>query len=250
MEYLAVTLKGKKVAAYRFLTSEVDPACPYLDIAGLPSVTMVDTTVTTPLFALELFPHATDCRIVEPSPCAISPLPPPSALFWPDPALRTVAVQFHMFASSHLRNLLGESLNSTFVLLIPQSTFREHIKRASTKTTLDEPRVFPWRDWGESGSVVLKSGTLPAYRPHIAGFYSNSTVVPIGSRIAVFTLNDANQVHLTAVDINPLAAGGSINEWGNGIRRTGHQSRFDVVNPPYPEPFIYTTYPRTYINIQ
>ncbi|PIL35418.1 hypothetical protein GSI_02145 [Ganoderma sinense ZZ0214-1] len=199
MAYLAVELWGRKVAVYRFSSPEIDSTYPSFDITSQPSVAAIDIKDTTPLFSLELFPHARDCCIVEPSPCTISPLPPPAALFWPDPALRTIAVQFHVSASSKLRNLLGDSLNSTFVVLIPQSTFREHLERASARTEGDGPLRVPWRDWGERGSVVLRSGTFPE-QPHLAGLYTNSRVVPFGSRVSVFLLDSADELETIGKD--------------------------------------------------
>ncbi|KAI1796971.1 hypothetical protein LXA43DRAFT_1089498 [Ganoderma leucocontextum] len=227
MEYLAVALKGK-VAVYRFATSEAEPACPYSEITGLPSVTVVDTHLTTSLNPTR-----------------------PLALFWPDPALKTIAVHFHMFESAKLRKRLGESLDSTFVLLIPRSTFLEHIERTSAIAMGDVPCVFPWRNWGERESVVLRSGTLPTrHEPHVAGFYSKSAVVPFGSRIALFTLGGAGEVRLTAVDVNPLAAARRFHElWGNKTGRLRRQDGLDADDLAN-LPCIHTTFPRTYMRTQ
>ena len=241
MEYLAISLKGNKVAVYRFATSEVEPACAYLDMIGLPSPAVINSTMTTPLFALELFPHAKECCIVEPSPCTLCPFPPPSVLFWPDPALTAVTVQFHVFKSVKLRNLLGESLDSTFALLIPQSTFLEYIERVPAATTDKVLRVFPWRDWGERGSVVLRSGTLPAgHQPHVPGFYSNKAVVTFGSRTLLSTFDSTGEVRSMVVDVNPLAAAGT--GWSIARSRDSFDAG-DLANHPY----IYTTYPRAWI---
>lgn len=161
-------------------------------------------------------PRLAEASMILNSSVPSSPIPPPSAAFWPDPEQRIVVLRFRVSHSSVssppnvIMRVLRPNHHGTpngtgpygALLVIPCITFHKHIERIRVDAANIRTPI-PWEDWGMCGSVLVPDESLVAQQ-----HYGQPTkfVFPFGSRVTFSRSSSLDGgPRLVTLDTNPLA---------------------------------------------
>ena len=179
------------------------------------------------------------------------PTPPQSAVFWPDPAQRMVALRLEIVCpdapSTRFQRLRrGQQTDHAawhwhhVLLLIPRNTFRTQVQHGDFTCSLSPGNIpeIPWNDWGSDGSILVR---YDGRRELGARDYRGQWFLPFGSRLT-FRAPPGTESSLITVDANPLS---KLHPSHSGCTRKDMLARIEDFSDTG-DSFLKTVHPRSY----